>query len=102
MLVLLLSFLGLAGMGAGIWMVGSAFATPRANALDVVFALAAGSIPFLIGTVALSAVAIVLAIEKAARAQIAAVNHGTEVFINEARHAAHHVEARRSSTAPVR
>jgi len=55
-----------------------------------------GSVPFAIGTIALGAVAVMTTIEQAARDQIAAINRGTEVAINEARHAPHHVEARRT------
>jgi outer membrane murein-binding lipoprotein Lpp len=51
--------------------------------------------PMLIGTVALGSVLVACAIRQAARDQIAAINRGTEVAINEARHAQHHVEARR-------
>ncbi|HEX7840710.1 MAG TPA: hypothetical protein VF469_24705 [Kofleriaceae bacterium] len=100
MLTIILSMIGVLGLGAGIWTVASALSAPRTDAFSLVAALAAGSVPFAIGTIALGAVAIVLAIEKASRDQIAAINRGTEVAINEARHAPHHQAARQPHHAP--
>jgi hypothetical protein len=94
MLVVLLSFVALLGMGGGIWMVVATVAAHRTDALTIVASLGIASVPFAIGTVALGAVAIVLAIERAASDQVAAIERNTEAFINEARHAPHHQAAR--------
>lgn len=62
MLIIALSMIATLGLGAGTWMVVAA-----------------------IGAVALGAVAIVLAIERAARAQIAAIHRGTEATLHVAK-----------------
>jgi hypothetical protein len=100
MLIIILAMIATLGIGAGIWTVVSVVSAPRTDALSLVAALAAGSVPFAIGTIALGAVAIVLAIEKASRDQVAAINRGTEVAINEARHAPHHQAARQVHHTP--
>ena len=82
--------IALLGIGAGIITVMVVAKTPGASALGTVGALVYGSIPFAIGTVALGAAAIVGAIDQASRDQVAAINRGTEVAINEAKLAQHH------------
>jgi hypothetical protein len=62
MLIIALSVIATLGLGAGTWMVAAA-----------------------IGSVALGAVAIVLAIERAARAQIAAIHRGTKATLHVAK-----------------
>lgn len=94
LLSLLLALIAFAGLGTGIWMLVVAIRMPHATSLDVVTALAIGSVPFLIGTVALGALAVVEAIGEASSEQLAATNRHTEAFLNEARHAPHHVAAR--------
>jgi len=80
-LQLLLLLIAVAGFGDGL-------ASAQRAAPSMAFAAAA--LQLLIGTVALGAFAIVVAIDLAARNQVAAINRGTEVALNEARHAAHH------------
>lgn len=85
MLIIVLSMIATLGLGAGTWMIVMALTVPHPDAGGVITALAVGSIPFAIGTVALGAVAIVLAIERVARAQLAAINRGTEATLHVAR-----------------
>lgn len=85
MLIIALSMIATLGLGAGAWMVVAAMMAPHPDPGGVITALAVGSIPFAIGTVALGAVAIVLAIERAARAQIAAIHRGTEATLHVAK-----------------
>jgi hypothetical protein len=77
MLVVVLAVIAVAGCGFGVWMVASVAAAPHTGELDVVIALAYGSVPFAIGTIALGAVAIALAIQRAARDQVHAVDRLT-------------------------
>jgi hypothetical protein len=85
MLIIALSMIATLGLGAGTWMVVAAMMAPHPDPGGVITALAVGSIPFAIGTVALGAVAIVLAIERAAREQIAAIHRGTEATLHVAK-----------------
>ncbi len=89
-LTAVLIVIALLGLGAGIFTVAAASKSASSDPLGLAIALVYGSIPFAIGTIALGAVAIVGAVEQAAREQIAEINRGTEVALNEARHAAHH------------
>lgn len=84
MLIIVLSMIAALGLGAGTWMVVMAMTAPHPE-VGVITALAIGSIPLAIGTIALGAVAIVLAIERAAREQIAAIHRGTEATLHVAR-----------------
>jgi hypothetical protein len=85
MLIIILSMIATLGLGSGIWMIVAAMMAPHPAVGGIITALAVGSIPFAIGTFALGAVAIVLAIERTAREQIAAINRGTEATIHVAR-----------------
>ena len=85
MLIIVMSMIATLGLGAGTWMIVAAMTAPHPDVGGIITALAVGSIPFAIGTVALGAVAIVLAIERAAREQIAAINRGTEATLHVAR-----------------
>ncbi len=69
------------------------FAAAQSAAVSQAFIAAA--LPLLLGTVALGAAAVILAIDLSTRSLVAAINRGTEVAINEARHAAHHRAASR-------
>lgn len=86
----ILSIIAILGIGGGILVVGAVMKTPGSGPLGFVLAFVYGSIPFAIGTVALGALAVVLAIERAADDQVGAVNRNTEVMLNEARLAEHH------------
>lgn len=78
------------GFGTGVWIVEASLSVVRAGQSRLADAVLAGSLPFLVGLVSLGIVATLVAIDQASRDQIAAINRGTEVAINEARHAAHH------------
>lgn len=91
-LTIVLLVIGLVGVGIGTIAVGTAATEP--GAAGILAALLYGSVPFLLGTVALGASAIVLSIEQATADQVAAINRGTEVAINEGRLAEHHRAAR--------
>ena len=88
LIVVVLALIAVCGLGAGIWVVVAVAKTPGSDALGMVIAVVYGSIPFLIGTVALGACVVALTVDVAARDQIAATNRLTEITLNEAKHAA--------------
>lgn len=96
MLAALLAVIGVLGLGAGVWTVVAAVSTPHRDAFGVAAAMVYGSIPFAIGVIALGAVAVVLAVDKASRNQGAVIKRLAEITINEAKHAAYH----RAATPP--
>jgi hypothetical protein len=93
LLVIFLALIAFCGLGAGFWVVASVAKAPSTDPLSMVMAVVFGSIPFLIGTVALGACVVAITIDVAARDQIAATNRLNDVVTNEARHAQHHRQA---------
>src|SRR5262249_48057785 len=79
MLNILLSMIGALGLGVGVWTVWAAVTAPHHNEIGVAMAILYGSIPFAIGVVALGAIAVVLAVERAARDQVYAINRLSEI-----------------------
>lgn len=73
MLTSILVLIGVLGIGSGIWTAVVALSAPRINELGAALAVVYGSIPFAIGVIALGAVDVILAIDRAKREQLAAL-----------------------------
>jgi hypothetical protein len=91
LLTIILLVIGVIGVAMGIAAVATA--GKAAGAVGIVAALVYGSLPLILGCIALGAAAIVLSIEQATIAQVTAINRGTEVALNEAKLAEHHRKA---------
>jgi hypothetical protein len=75
--VAILIIVAVAGLAVEVVTVVVVAAAPDAGPLGVILAVVYGSIPFVIGTIALGAVAVVTAVQHASAEQIAAIDRGT-------------------------